>query len=216
RSPHRHSDTSTRRSSDEGRRATASPRAVNPDSPAHVDPSAEARNPPAPGGSRESSAPRSRRDDDRARRRLRYPEHRDPVERRSCRGGQQRRHRPAVREPERPPGVPTQHLDRRAHHLAPCLAPPPPPPGPRPPPPPETPDVTRRGPRCHPAGLAGSLRQLDSSAGHRYAVLILTNTSRRTCTVYGYGGIQLATASRQPVPTSQHRDRMHPPSLLPL
>jgi len=79
---------------------------------------------------------------------------------------------------------------------------------------PENPDVTRHSTRCRTAELAASIRQLDSSAGHRYAVLILTNISRRTCTVDGYGGIQLATGSRQPVPTLQRRDRMHPPSLV--
>src|SRR5262249_40491882 len=42
----------------------------------------------------------------------------------------------------------------------------------------------------------------------------LTNVSGHTCTVYGYGGLQLATASRQPLPTSQRRDPTHPPRLV--
>jgi hypothetical protein len=32
--------------------------------------------------------------------------------------------------------------------------------------------------------------------------------------VYGYGGLQLATASRRPLPTIQRRDPMHPPRLV--
>ncbi len=52
------------------------------------------------------------------------------------------------------------------------------------------------------------------AAGNRYSVLVLTNTSRRTCTLYGYGGIQLAGPDRRPVPTVQRRDPAHPPSLV--
>jgi hypothetical protein len=68
--------------------------------------------------------------------------------------------------------------------------------------------------RCHTADLAGSLRGGDAAAGNRYATLVLTNISHRTCTLYGYGGIQLADAGRRPVPTVQRRDPLHRPSLI--
>jgi len=58
------------------------------------------------------------------------------------------------------------------------------------------------------------LSALAASAGHRYARLVLTNVSGRTCTLYGYGGLQLATATRQLLPTIQRRDPMHPPRLV--
>jgi hypothetical protein len=77
-----------------------------------------------------------------------------------------------------------------------------------------SPAPTRAGTRCHTPDLTGALSGLDASAGHRYARLVLTNISGRTCTVYGYGGLQLATASRQPVPTIQRRDPTHPPRLV--
>src|SRR5204862_313766 len=66
------------------------------------------------------------------------------------------------------------------------------------------------GTRCRTGDLAASLRPEDSAAGNRYAMLMLANTSRRTCTLYGYGGIQLATAERRAVPTLQRRDPAHP------
>jgi hypothetical protein len=74
--------------------------------------------------------------------------------------------------------------------------------------------ATPTGTRCHTPDLTGALSEMDAAAGHRYARLVLTNVSGRTCTVYGYGGLQLATASRQPLPTIQRRDPTHPPKLV--
>jgi len=73
---------------------------------------------------------------------------------------------------------------------------------------------TRAGTRCHTPDLTGALSELGAATGHRYARLVLTNVSGHTCTVYGYGGLQLATASRQPLPTIQRRDPTHPPRLV--
>ena len=73
---------------------------------------------------------------------------------------------------------------------------------------------TASGTRCRAGDLSAALIARDSAAGNRYATLVLTNTSRRTCTVFGYGGLQLADASRHPIPTIQRRDPMHPPSLI--
>src|SRR5699024_1491084 len=44
--------------------------------------------------------------------------------------------------------------------------------------------------RCHTSELSASLTAGDPGAGQRYATLSLTNTSARTCTVFGYGGLQ--------------------------
>ena len=59
--------------------------------------------------------------------------------------------------------------------------------------------------RCHTADLAGSLQPGDSGAGQRHATLVLRNTSGRSCTVRGYGGIGLVDASGAPLPTHQNR-----------
>ena len=48
--------------------------------------------------------------------------------------------------------------------------------------------------RCHTGDLAGSLQPGDSGAGQRHATVVLRNTSSRTCTVKGYGGIGLVDA----------------------
>jgi hypothetical protein len=82
-----------------------------------------------------------------------------------------------------------------------------------------TPSVGQSSPsatttRCRTGDLAAALTRGDAGAGNRYASLVLTNTSRRTCTIFGYGGIQLADAGRHPIPTVQHRDPMHRPSLV--
>jgi hypothetical protein len=68
--------------------------------------------------------------------------------------------------------------------------------------------------RCHTAELTGSLRSPGAAAGNRYLVLVLTNSSTRACTLYGYGGIQLADAHRRGLPTAQRRDPSHPPSTI--
>ncbi len=70
--------------------------------------------------------------------------------------------------------------------------------------------------RCHTADLAARLRGLDSAAGNRYAAIVLTNRSTRTCRIYGYGGIGLLDANRRPVPTRQVRDPAAPPRLITL
>jgi hypothetical protein len=59
--------------------------------------------------------------------------------------------------------------------------------------------------RCHTGDLAASLQPGDSGAGQRHATVVLRNTSSRTCTVTGYGGIGLVDASGAPLPTRQNR-----------
>lgn len=63
------------------------------------------------------------------------------------------------------------------------------------------PDVPSGDPRCAPAQLSGRMEPGEPSAGHRAATLVVTNTSTNTCTLYGYGGAELYTASGVPIPT---------------
>ena len=65
--------------------------------------------------------------------------------------------------------------------------------------------------RCHTADLSAHLTTLDSSAGSRYAAVVLKNRSASTCRVFGYGGVQLLDAAHRPLPTHQIRDRTRPP-----
>ncbi|MFR9730936.1 DUF4232 domain-containing protein [Saccharopolyspora sp. MS10] len=59
--------------------------------------------------------------------------------------------------------------------------------------------------RCHTSMLSGSVEHGDSGAGQRYAELRLTNTSGETCTLYGYGGMQLLGAGGERLPTQLER-----------
>jgi hypothetical protein len=68
--------------------------------------------------------------------------------------------------------------------------------------------------RCHTSQLSGSLRQGDSGAGQRYADLVLRNSSRQTCTLYGYGGLQLIGPDGRPLPTDLKRTPNPGPTLL--
>jgi hypothetical protein len=55
---------------------------------------------------------------------------------------------------------------------------------------------------------------LEAGAGQRMGVVILRNISKRTCTVYGYGGLQLLDAHQQPLPIGLTREPIPPPTLL--
>lgn len=60
--------------------------------------------------------------------------------------------------------------------------------------------------RCHTSQLAGSLENGDAGAGQRYVDLVLRNKSGETCTLYGYGGLQLIGADGSQVPTKLTRE----------
>ncbi|MEU9592802.1 DUF4232 domain-containing protein [Streptomyces sp. NPDC048193] len=49
--------------------------------------------------------------------------------------------------------------------------------------------------RCHTSGLRASVGRVDPGAGQRNFPLVLTNTSERTCTLYGYPGAAFEDAS---------------------
>jgi Protein of unknown function (DUF4232) len=70
------------------------------------------------------------------------------------------------------------------------------------------------GTRCHTSQLAASFRASDPGAGQRYATLLLTNRSQRTCTVFGYGGLQPLDAGKKQLPVTLSRDTGHPARLV--
>jgi hypothetical protein len=59
--------------------------------------------------------------------------------------------------------------------------------------------------RCHTGDLSVRVTGGDGGAGQRYAGVVLTNTSSRTCTVYGYIGVALS-GPHGPAPTDLIRD----------
>jgi hypothetical protein len=65
--------------------------------------------------------------------------------------------------------------------------------------------ATTAAAQCSTADLSGQLKPGSPGAGQRYATVVLTNTSGRTCTVGGYGGLALLGAPRQGVPTDLRR-----------
>lgn len=83
----------------------------------------------------------------------------------------------------------------------------------------ERPDGIVRGnqvARCGPTVLKGEIQGGDAAAGNRYAKLVVTNTSSKACTLYGYGGLQLTDASGAPTPTQLTRKPEPAPALVTL
>jgi hypothetical protein len=70
--------------------------------------------------------------------------------------------------------------------------------------------------QCSTADLAAQLRAGSPGAGQRHATIVLTNTSGRTCTVGGYGGLALLGAPGQGVPTDLRRNASPAPSTVSL
>ena len=68
--------------------------------------------------------------------------------------------------------------------------------------------------RCHTSELSAALAAGEPGAGQRYATLSLTNTSARTCTIYGYGGLQPLDAARKQLPITLTRDTGRPVTLI--
>lgn len=64
----------------------------------------------------------------------------------------------------------------------------------------------RTAPRCTVSSLLGELRRPGAGAGQRFAKLLLTNVTRRSCTLGGYVGAQLLGARNNPLPTNVVRD----------
>jgi hypothetical protein len=66
--------------------------------------------------------------------------------------------------------------------------------------------------RCTTDELSAGLTPGSPGAGQRYATLVLTNTSDRTCSVFGYGGVGLVAADGSALPTHQVRVSEPPPA----
>ncbi len=88
------------------------------------------------------------------------------------------------------------------------------------PPPQSAPSSTSSGAarptRCHTSDLSASLAAGEPGAGQRYATLSLTNTSHRTCTVFGYGGLQPLDSAKKQLPITLIRDTGRQPKQIQL
>ena len=71
---------------------------------------------------------------------------------------------------------------------------------------PTTPESTPVDTRCHTSERVATIGGADAAAGNRYATLSLRNRSGRTCTIYGYGGLQPLTSSGKQLPVTLKRD----------
>lgn len=83
-------------------------------------------------------------------------------------------------------------------------------------PPAESAPPEQAGDRCHTSMLSGSLAEPEAGAGQRYAELTLRNTSAETCTLYGYGGMQLVAEDGTALPTDLERTDDPGPQLITL
>ncbi len=72
------------------------------------------------------------------------------------------------------------------------------------------------GTKCTAKDLEGTVVPSDAAAGNRYAELVVTNTSAGTCTLYGYGGLQLVDAKAKATPTNLTRRPDPGPTLVTL
>lgn len=62
--------------------------------------------------------------------------------------------------------------------------------------------------------LTGSVETMEAPAGHRSVILVVTNKSDRTCTLKGFGGLQLLTATKEEIPTNAERNLDPVPTLI--
>jgi hypothetical protein len=72
------------------------------------------------------------------------------------------------------------------------------------------------GNECATGKVTAVVREEQSGAGQRYATVVLTNTSKKSCTVTGYPGLQLVGASGQPVATKVIRKKKPAPATVKL
>jgi Protein of unknown function (DUF4232) len=68
--------------------------------------------------------------------------------------------------------------------------------------------------RCRTGALSADLARVQGAAGSRLSAVVLTNRSQHSCTLYGYGGLQLLDANHRRVPTLQLRSRAVRPRLV--
>jgi uncharacterized protein DUF4232 len=67
--------------------------------------------------------------------------------------------------------------------------------------------------RCHTGEFTAAFGPEDAGAGNRNASVVLTNKGGRTCTVFGYGGLQPLDAAGKPI-TTLTLTRVNPPPAL--
>jgi hypothetical protein len=69
-------------------------------------------------------------------------------------------------------------------------------------------------PRCNRLSLLGELRDATGGAGSRFATLVLTNTTRHTCTLLGYPSLRLLDRRNRRLPTHVVRDHSRTPHVV--
>jgi hypothetical protein len=65
--------------------------------------------------------------------------------------------------------------------------------------------------RCHTGEFTAAFGPADAGASNRNATVVLTNRGGRTCTVFGYGGLQPLDAAGKPI-TTLTLTRVNPPA----
>ncbi|MBP2474948.1 hypothetical protein JOF53_003820 [Crossiella equi] len=82
--------------------------------------------------------------------------------------------------------------------------------------PPEVTPAEKATTRCAATQLRGELKPGEPGAGQRYATLLVTNTGKANCTLYGYGGLALLDASGNAIRTQLERSANPGPKLVTL
>jgi hypothetical protein len=67
---------------------------------------------------------------------------------------------------------------------------------------------------CTAGSLSGTIQAMESAPGTRYARLVVQNTGKETCTLQGYGNIELLSETKQPLPTTVERNLDPVPTLI--
>lgn len=62
--------------------------------------------------------------------------------------------------------------------------------------------------------LTGSVEALNADPGTRLVVLVVRNKSRQVCTLSGFGGLELRSATGEPIPTNAERNLKPVPTLV--
>jgi hypothetical protein len=70
--------------------------------------------------------------------------------------------------------------------------------------------------RCTAALLAGSVETNEADPGSRYVTLVVRNTSKETCTLKGFGGLEMLSDTKEPIPTNAERNLSPAPTVVTL
>jgi uncharacterized protein DUF4232 len=69
---------------------------------------------------------------------------------------------------------------------------------------------------CVATALSGTVEAMDAAAGNRFVTLVVKNKSQQTCTIWGYGSLELVDIAKEGVPTNVERTLDPAPSLVTL